>query len=116
MITIGHLKDLEKYKDEIKRIFGSIIYIDSCHQLEVLDANYGENRNIFIDDGGYLAFLKDRNDWKEFNSDKYGMLERNNYELFYTFFDDSENFVRVDYVVNNETMISVYMPQELFKE
>ena len=117
MFKLGHIQDFDEQKSkEIKDIFGDIVRIDVSNQLEMLDRYYGNDRNIYDNDGGYLVFLKDKDDWEKYNAESGGMLERNNYEFFFTFFDDSDKFVRVDYIVNNETVISVYMPKNLFKE
>jgi len=118
MLIVGHVKDFENYKNGIERIFGEAIRINSHEVLEITDQYYGENRNIYTSDGGYVVFLENKDEWEQYNVLTDGMLERNSYDLFYYFsnYEKSKNFVRVNYVVNNETIIVVYMPIELFKE
>jgi len=114
MIKLGHEKDLQGYTETyIGKTCGSAILNDICKLLIFLDDYYGSNRNVYNSDGGYVVVLKDKDEWEKYNKETSGMLERNNYDSFF-YFDN--NFVRVDYLVNNETVISVYMLKELFKE
>jgi len=113
MIKIGHLNDLDEHLiQKIESTFSERVKNDVCKMLEILDGYYGKDRDIYNNDGGYLVLLENKDDWNTYNEESHGMLKRNNYDVFLTFF----NFVRVDYVVNNETIISVYMSQNLFNE
>jgi len=115
MVKLGHLKDIDKKYliNYIGNTFGNKVLKDISTTLTILDREYGKDRDIYNNDGGYVVLIEDYSEWEIYNIESSGMLGRNNYE---SFMDIDRNTVRVDYLVNNETMISVYMPRELFKE
>jgi hypothetical protein len=83
--------------------------------IQGLDENYGDNRDIFKNDGGYVAVISNEEDWKDFDSLSEGLLTRNNYET-YEYYDVGYNFYEIAYVLNNETVATVFMPCDLFHE
>jgi len=111
MIKVGTLKRLNKRIDEIVETFGYEVFEDAKAQVKNLDYYYGKDRDIDNDDGGYLVFLEDLTDYNENIGNISYVIQNNCYENFKEFDD---GFVRVDYMVNNETMISVYMLSYLF--
>ncbi|MDU4589403.1 MAG: hypothetical protein E6240_07795 [Clostridium butyricum] len=60
MIEITYLREIEKVKmlpDEVQEVIKGI--------LEILDSEYGSNRNKYVDDGGYVIVVESIEDFKE---------------------------------------------------
>ena len=92
---LGTVKDLESMN-----ISNEILKEKLKDYLSALDDNYGADRDIYEDDGGYALIIDDENDVYE--ADEYVYLEDENYEYVEPLGDD---YVLVMKLCNNEFSI-----------
>ena len=102
-MILGTLKDL----DEVH--IGDWDLNMSLHNyLSVLDENYGQDRNIYEDDGGFAIIIEDEQQLQE--ASVYVDLETDIYE----YIDEiNENYICMLKLCNNEFSVMVYIRKVL---
>ena len=104
MYVIGTLKEAQK----IKGVFPDVLFEAVCKDCEILDAEYGDDRNYYVR-GGFAVIIDDNEDFLnlknliDFNIDMY--------ELFNVI--DSASYVSSVYVINDDFAISLFMPESI---
>lgn len=115
MLKVGTVRQLEESREVVIAIFGIEVYNDAMDMVSIMDENYGEDRDIFNDDGGYLVFLENADEKDAFIEETDSeSIKEGYYEMAEKL--DNEKFVREGYLFNNETMVFLYEPAELFNE
>ena len=106
MMILGTLKDL----DEVH--IGDWDLNMSLHNyLSVLDENYGQDRNIYEDDGGFAVVVENEADLQEANA--YVDMEKDIYEYIE---EINENYICMLKLCNNEFSIMIYIRKFLCSE
>lgn len=109
MKIYGNLISIEKTGVEKlpKEVIKSII-----DNVNVLENNYNPNRNILKDDGGYCVVIESESDILNFevmtNIEIGKNIEENRKEIC------RKNWFQIDYITNNETMITVFIRKKLY--
>ena len=102
LYIIGTQKDSEK----IKGLFPIEVFKEVSDISNILDENYGSDRDVFEDDGGYICILENNNDVEELKS-KY---ELDLYEAIPEYCTKlSDEWLNVFILCNNEFGINVIL-------
>ena len=106
MTILGTLKDLDE------------VHIGDCdlnmalhNYLSVLDENYGRDRNVYEDDGGFAIIIEDEEQLQEAST--YVNLETDIYEYIE---EINENYIYMLKLCNNEFSIMIYIRKVLCSE
>lgn len=106
LYIVGTTQQAEK----IRSIFSPVIFQRVFELAEILDENYGKDRNIFGDDGGYACIVEDENDLKELKL-SYGVDIGMLTEEYST--PIADNYIEVLFLFNNEFGMTLIAPIEL---
>ena len=99
MMILGTLKDLDE-----AHIGDWDLNMALHNYLSVLDENYGENRNVHEDDGGFAIIIEDEQQLQEAST--YVNLETDIYEYME---EINENYICMLKLCNNEFSVMVYI-------
>lgn len=103
MMILGTLKDLDE------AYIGDWDLNMALHNyLSVLDENYGQNRNVYEDDGGFAIIIEDEQQLQE--ASVYVNLETDIYEYME---EINENYICMLKLCNNEFSIMIYIRKVL---
>ncbi|MTI66297.1 MAG: hypothetical protein FH753_06820 [Firmicutes bacterium] len=108
MLKIGHVKDtlnLNNIPKEVKEVVVDITMM--------LDGEYGENRNIESDDGGYIIIIENKEDFNEI-----GKLDIEINDLILESVDlikvrEGEDYINVLSLFTNEFGLTLLVPRSL---
>lgn len=106
LYIVGTVQQAEKTRG----IFSPVIFQRVFELAEILDENYGKDRNIFGDDGGYICIVENESDIKELKLSygvDIGMLTE---EYSNPITDD---YIEVLFLFNNEFGMTLIAPIEL---
>ena len=107
MLTVlGTVADLEKIHIADKELKASV-----KQYLSVLDENYGQNRNVYEDDGGFAIIVEDESDLQE--ASEYVNMETDIYEYIE---EINEHYLVILKLCNNEFSIMIYIRKILCSE
>jgi len=113
-IRVGTVERYNEKKDEILENFGEKILERTKEIVEMLDEEYGKDRDVFNSDGGWVVLIKNYKGFDDYDEhSETESLSESVYE--YCNEIDFDPFVEVLYLVNNETGITVFMPKEIFE-
>lgn len=102
-MILGTLKDL----DEVH--IGDWELTATVHDyLEILDSNYGADRNVFEDDGGFAIIVENEDDLRE--SAEYFNMDTDIYEYLE---EINEHYISMLKLCNNEFSIMIYIRKVL---
>lgn len=103
MMILGTLKDL----DEVH--IGNWELNARVHDyLEILDSNYGSDRNVYEDDGGFAIIVENEADLRE--STEYFNMDTDIYEYLE---EINEHYISMLKLCNNEFSIMIYIRKVL---
>lgn len=106
LYIVGTVQEAEKIEEVL-----SPAIADRVFQLaKILDENYGKDRNIFADDGGYACIVEDENDIKELKL-SYGVDIGMLTEEYST--PIADNYIEVLFLFNNEFGMTLIAPTNL---
>lgn len=109
MIEIAYLREDSKIKTMPQEVQETILGI-----LQILDTEYGDNRNKYEDDGGYIVVVEKEEDFKEIKDKTY--IECDNVIAEYVdkiVCSNGEIYTNSLILCNNDYAISYIVPLEL---
>ena len=105
-MILGTLKDLDE-----AHIGDWDLNVALHNYLSVLDENYGQDRNIYEDDGGFAIIIEDEQQFQEASA--HVVLEADIYEYIE---EINENYICMLKLCNNEFSVMIYIRKFLCSE
>lgn len=108
MIKIGTIEELKTFKDTLP----TEVYQHCFDILTVLDDEYGCDRNIELDLGGFLTILYEPIEFIEFELNNLNLLE-DIPEVIESFTTESETFCSVIYLLNSDFSVTIVASKKI---
>ena len=104
MIKLGTLKDLDKYTCTLSEVKESI-----AETLTILDENYGAERSIDADLGGYVLIIETQADINELHASAKLDLTEDIYE----YVENVGEYLKVLYLLSSDFAVVVYIRRDI---
>lgn len=105
MLELATVKDMVKIENNALPLKESVKVV-----LEILDNNYGENRDIKLDLGGYVIVIEDEQDLEELNNIH---IDVNTAIPEFVDIIGNKEYVNVLLILSSDYAISLFMPYSL---
>ena len=111
MYRIGKVSEMKQVKGKIP----VTIYQEVLRIVSVLDKYYGEDRDIYQNDGGFVFIAENKSDLKYF-IDNHIDPRKGSYEDIRIISAESMQYFNVFFLCNNEFSINLIFPVNLMPE
>ena len=111
MYRIGKVSDVKLIKGKIP----IIVYKEVLQIVGILDKYYGENRDIYKNDGGFVFIAENKTDLNYFIENHID-LQKGSYEDIQIIKSDNAQYFNIFFLCNNEFSINLIFPVNLMPE
>jgi hypothetical protein len=108
LYKFGTTKELEAIKGKIP----DTLYQTALNIVKALDENYGENRDVDEEDGGFCLVLQNVQDIQE-AADWHIRLDKGTHEYVNLVKCADGDYLNVLYLMNNEFGVNVFLPKDI---
>ena len=108
LYKFGTAKEVETLKDKIPYA----LYQVALNIVNVLDDNYGTDRDVDEEDGGFVVILQNIQDIEEATTEGI-QLDEDMYEHVNLVKCENGDYINVLYLANNEFGINVFLPKDI---
>ncbi len=107
MIKIGTVKQFEELKKELPQEVKN----ECLNLLEILEENYGEDRDVEVDLGGFVAILESKEDFEELIENNLDVLTEIAEDIA-VFNTENAKYFMVLYLLSSDFAISIIVEKE----
>jgi len=107
LYKFGTAKEIETIKDKIP----DALYKTALDIVTALDENYGADRDVDEEDGGFVVILQNVQDIEEATTEGI-QLDEDIYEYVNLVKCEDGDYINVLYLANNEFGINVFLPKD----